>query len=141
MGSLRAAGTEAVPKGADDLGRFVSNTEFFRPSEFDEKAAMAVLLDGLPPPSGPTVVMAVAGHPRRPWACPPKRSLVEVFAQSPGSGTVHTAVIGGASSVVAAWLAASAPDGEAVRRHISTNSKTVTRPMVLRIVIDTVTSG
>lgn len=62
--ALKAALAEAGVKGADDLGRFMSNTEFFRPSEFDEKAAMPVLLDALPTLSDPAVVTAVAGHLR-----------------------------------------------------------------------------
>ena len=34
--------------GTGDFGRFVSNTEFFGPSLFDERAAMPVLLEILP---------------------------------------------------------------------------------------------
>ena len=68
--ALKTALTEAGVKGADDLGRFVSNTEFFRASEFDEKAAMPVLLDALPTLTDPFLVVAVAGHLRRPWARP-----------------------------------------------------------------------
>jgi hypothetical protein len=78
--ALKVALTEAGVKGADDLGRFVSNTEFFRPSEFDEKAAMPVLLEALPTLSDPSLVMAVAGHLRRPWARPSAfPALLEAF--------------------------------------------------------------
>ena len=56
--------------GAHDLGRFVSNTEYFRPSQLDERAAMPVFLDVLPRLSDAKVVAAVAGHLRRPWARP-----------------------------------------------------------------------
>ncbi len=56
--------------GAEDLGRFMSNTEFFRPSALDERAAMPVFLALLPRVSDPKVVGAMAGHLRRPWARP-----------------------------------------------------------------------
>ena len=42
-----------------------------------------------------------------------------------------------AATYIAAWVS----DGEAARLHIRTNSRTIVMPMVLRIVIDTVTSG
>ena len=42
--TLRAHGVA----GADDLGRFVSNVEVFRPSALDERAAMPVLVSLLP---------------------------------------------------------------------------------------------
>lgn len=78
--ALATALTEAGVRGADELGRFVSNTEFFWPSEFDEKAAMPVLLDALPTLSDPAVVIAVAGHLRRPWARPRAfPALLEAF--------------------------------------------------------------
>ena len=64
--TLRARGIA----GAEDLGRFVSNTEFFAPSVFDERSAMPVLLEVLPRLSDPHLVTAVAGHLRRPWARP-----------------------------------------------------------------------
>lgn len=56
--------------GADELGRFVSNVEFFGASAFDERAAMPVLLAALPRLTDPRLVSAVAGHLRRPWARP-----------------------------------------------------------------------
>jgi hypothetical protein len=50
--------------------------------------------------------------------------------------------VGGGRPSVAGWLVVAwVSDGEAARLHIRTNSRTVTMPMVLRIVIDTVTSG
>lgn len=64
--TLRTRGIE----GADDLGRFVSNTEYFAPSTFDERSAMPVLLEVLPQLSDPHLVAAVASHLRRPWARP-----------------------------------------------------------------------
>lgn len=64
--TLRARGIE----GADDLRRFVSNTEYFAPSTFDERSAMHVLLEVLPQLSEPQLVTAVTGHLRRPWARP-----------------------------------------------------------------------
>jgi hypothetical protein len=67
---LRSALREHGVTGADDLGRFVSNIEFFRPSEFDERAGMPVLVALLPTLSDPRAVTAVAGHLRRPWARP-----------------------------------------------------------------------
>jgi hypothetical protein len=66
----RAALREHGVAGSDDLGRFVSNVEFFRPSALDERAAMPVLLALLPTLSDAQVVCAVAGHLRRPWARP-----------------------------------------------------------------------
>jgi hypothetical protein len=51
--------------GAEDLGRFVTNVEFFRPSELDKHAAMPVLLELLPTFGHQT-------HPRRGW--PPLRA-------------------------------------------------------------------
>lgn len=78
--ALAAALAEAGVVGANDFGRFVSNTEFFRPSEFDESAAMPVLLDALPTLSDRDVVIAVAGHLRRPWARPVAfAALLEAF--------------------------------------------------------------
>lgn len=45
---LRARLRQAGVAGEQDLGRFVSNTEFFEPSSFDERAAFEVLLAALP---------------------------------------------------------------------------------------------
>jgi len=64
--SLVAAGVE----GAEDLGRFVSDVRYLRPSKFDERAAMPVLLELLPTLMDLTLVSAVAAHLRRPWARP-----------------------------------------------------------------------
>jgi hypothetical protein len=61
---------EAGVVGWEDLGRFVNNTDYFRPSAFDERAALPVLLDLLPTLTDRTLVSAVAGHLRRPWARP-----------------------------------------------------------------------
>ncbi len=47
-GALRERLRRADVAGVEDLGRFVSNTEFFEPSRFDEKAALEVLLSELP---------------------------------------------------------------------------------------------
>jgi hypothetical protein len=55
---------------ADDLGRFVSDPRYVRPSRLDERAAMPVLIEALPALSDATLVAAVAGHLRRPWARP-----------------------------------------------------------------------
>jgi hypothetical protein len=63
---LERAGVE----GTRDVGRFVSNVQFFGASSFDEKAAMPILLTALPRLSDPGLVSAVAGHLRRPWARP-----------------------------------------------------------------------
>ncbi|MDZ5619535.1 hypothetical protein [Nocardioides bizhenqiangii] len=68
--ALRAELDRAGVSGAEDLGRFVSNVEFFEASAFDEKAAMQVLLDALPRLADARLVSAVAGHLRRPWARP-----------------------------------------------------------------------
>lgn len=57
-------------RGADEFGRFVSNTQYFAPSSFDERAAMPVLLSLLPSLQDGRNVAAVAGHLRRAWARP-----------------------------------------------------------------------
>jgi HEAT repeat protein len=73
---LRAQGVT----GVDDFGYFANNTEYFRPSSFDERAAMPFLLELLPTLSDPKTVEATARHLCRPWAkssaLPP---LVEAF--------------------------------------------------------------
>ncbi|WP_369046423.1 hypothetical protein [Sinomonas sp. P10A9] len=68
--ALRRDLERAGVSGADELGRFVSNVEFFGDSAFDERAAMPVLLTALPRLTEPRLVSAVAGHLRRPWARP-----------------------------------------------------------------------
>jgi hypothetical protein len=68
--SLRNDLADAGVAGDEDLGRFVSNVEFFQASTFDEKAAMPILIKALPSLSDPALVSAVAGHLRRPWARP-----------------------------------------------------------------------
>src|SRR4051794_20110421 len=76
---LRAAGVA----GVEDFGRFVSNVAAFRPSAFDEQAAMPTLLAILPSLSDPKVVAAVAGHLRRPWARPTAfPALLDAFVKS-----------------------------------------------------------
>jgi hypothetical protein len=62
--------TLAGVAGAEDLGRFVNDTRYFRPSALDERAAMPVLLELLPTLSDPRLVAAVSAHLRRPWAQP-----------------------------------------------------------------------
>jgi len=56
--------------GSEDLGRFVSNTEHFRPSALDERAAMPVFIEMLPGLSDPKLIGAIASHLQRPWARP-----------------------------------------------------------------------
>jgi hypothetical protein len=56
--------------GSAELGRFVSNTDHFAASTFDERAAMPVLIAALPRLSDPKLVSAVAGHLRRSWSRP-----------------------------------------------------------------------
>lgn len=72
--TLRARGIE----GADDLRRFVSNTEYFAPSTFDERSAMHVLLEVLPQLSEPQLVTAVAvgAAPRRSTHLRPRARVV-----------------------------------------------------------------
>ena len=67
---LRERLISAGVSGTGDLGRFVSNPEFFGESGFDERAAMPVLIEVLPSLTDPQLVGAVAGHLRRPWARP-----------------------------------------------------------------------
>ena len=55
--------------------------------------------------------------------------------------TRHVKVGGGRASLACWFVVAWVSDGDAARLHIRTNSKTITIPMVLRIVMDTVTSG
>ncbi|PZS13923.1 MAG: hypothetical protein DLM57_15625 [Pseudonocardiales bacterium] len=68
--TTRATLTARGVPGAADLGRFVSNVEFFRPSDLDERAAMPVLIELLPTLTDRKLINAVAGHLRRPWARP-----------------------------------------------------------------------
>lgn len=65
VAALEEAGIDST-----DFGRFVNNTKFFRPSAFDQRAAIPVLLAVLPGLSRPRVVATVAGHlmPRAPTA-------------------------------------------------------------------------
>ena len=67
---LRERLVSAGVSGTEDLGRFVSNPEFFGVSGFDERAAMPVLIEALPSLTDAQLVGAVAGHLRRPWARP-----------------------------------------------------------------------
>ena len=67
---VRAALRDHGVAGAADLGRFVNDGRYFRPSELDERAAMPVLVALLPTLSDARVVCAVASHLRRPWARP-----------------------------------------------------------------------
>ena len=67
---LRLVLTSEGVQGAQDLGRFVNNTEYFAPSQFDERAAMPVLIRELPNLADPRLVASVAGHLRRPWERP-----------------------------------------------------------------------
>ena len=77
--------------GAHDFGTFVSDTTHFRPSVFDERAAMPTLLRLLPTLRDEAVVSAVAGHLRRRWARPTAfaalRDAFELWAESsPAAG-------------------------------------------------------
>jgi hypothetical protein len=65
---IRTALAASGVSGVEDFGYFVSNPEHFRPSSFDERSAMPVLLDLLPTLTDPKAVTATAGHLRRPWA-------------------------------------------------------------------------
>jgi hypothetical protein len=67
---LRTRLAAAGVSGVDDLGRFVSKPEFFGESRFDERAAMPILIEALPSLTDRSLVSAVAGHLRRPWARP-----------------------------------------------------------------------
>lgn len=62
--------TKAGVSGADQFGTFVSNTRYFAPSRFDERAAMPVLLTLLPSIEDSRDLAAAVGHLRRPWARP-----------------------------------------------------------------------
>lgn len=67
---LRNALDAAGVRGSEDLGRFVNNTEYFRASVFDERAAMPVLLELLPTLTDERAIAAVARHLRRSWCRP-----------------------------------------------------------------------
>lgn len=90
---LRARLTDAGVDGVQDLGRFVSNPEFFGSSAFDEKAAMPVLIAQLPHLTDAKLVGAVAGHLRRPWARPAAFNALldafEAWAQRDGGTGWH----------------------------------------------------
>ena len=58
--AARQALSVAGVAGVEDLGRFVNNTEHFAPSQFDERAAMPVLLDILPTATDAKLVEAIA---------------------------------------------------------------------------------
>ena len=70
MGDFAVELQRAGVTGADDLGRFVRNVEFFGASAFDEKVAIPVLLDALPRLWDAQLVGAMAGHLRRRGARP-----------------------------------------------------------------------
>ena len=79
---VRNALEHAGVAGTADLGHFVNDVTYFRASVFDERAAMPVLLDLLPTLTDPTLVWAVAGHLRGPWARPAAfGALVNAFRQ------------------------------------------------------------
>jgi hypothetical protein len=67
---LRAKLAAEGVSGTEDLGRFVRNVEHFRPSTFDERAAMPVLMRELARLTDPKLVSAGAGHLARGWARP-----------------------------------------------------------------------
>ena len=72
------------------------------------------------------------------------RSLAPRAApQVGGDGWITRHVeVGGGRPSLAGWLVVAwVSDGEAARLHIRTNRRTIVMPTVLRIVIDTVTSG
>lgn len=72
--------TRAGVAGAADLGRFVTDTRYMRPSGLDERAAMPILLELLPTLTDPRLVAVAAAHLRRPWARPSAfRPLVDAF--------------------------------------------------------------
>lgn len=80
--ALRARLSAAGVAGVEDLGRFVSNPQFFGESKFDERAAMPILIDALPSLTDPKLVEAVAGHLRRKWARPAAfDSLLSAFRE------------------------------------------------------------
>ena len=59
---VRAALREAGVAGAEDLGRFVNNTEYFEPSHLDEAAAAPVLLRLLPQLEDERAVRTIGRH-------------------------------------------------------------------------------
>lgn len=77
---VRSVLDERGIRGAGDFGYFVNRPDLFRPSEFDERTAMPVLLELLPTLTDGKVVAAVARHLRRPWARPAAFTpVVEAF--------------------------------------------------------------
>jgi HEAT repeat protein len=67
---VRSVLEERGVNGSADFGYFVNRPDLFRPSEFDERSAMPVLLELLPTLADGSVVAATARHLRRPWARP-----------------------------------------------------------------------
>ena len=65
---VRSTLAENGVHGSSDFGYFVNRPHLFRPSEFDERAAMPVLLELLPSLTDGKVVAATARHLRRPSA-------------------------------------------------------------------------
>lgn len=53
--------------GVGEFGRFVNNTKYFEPSQFDEVAAAPILLRLLPELNDAKVVATVGRHLKRPW--------------------------------------------------------------------------
>jgi hypothetical protein len=80
-----AAELEAAGVNTRDLGRFVNDTRFIRPSQFDVLAAMPVLLNALPRLTQAKVVGAAAGHlnhrAARPTAFPVLMDQFKKWAQ------------------------------------------------------------
>jgi hypothetical protein len=77
--------------GVQDLGRFVNNPKVLGSSEFDERAAMPLLIEALPCLTDRNLVGAVASHLRRPWARPAAfnalHAAFEVWAVSDAATT------------------------------------------------------
>lgn len=96
--------SELATAGIDpsDVGRFVNDTTHFRPSTFDERSAMPVLLEVLPRLSRPAVIRAVSRHLARPWARPVAfRALAEAFVRCVRSGSAGCEDLAGAAATTA----------------------------------------
>lgn len=106
---LLVALTENGVSGVEDFGRFISNVQFFRPSSFDERAAMPLLIDALPKVHDPALAHTIASHLRRSWARPAAYAvLLDAFKRFGGESGSHGWAIG--DSLASAATTKDAPE-------------------------------
>ena len=102
--------------GTEDFGRFVNNVAYFRPSSFDERAAMPLLIDALPRVQDLNLAGTIASHLRRAWARPAAyQALLDAFERF-GVGSSNS--------------------GWAIADSLASAATTKDAPELLRIVMD-----